>query len=189
MNIREQMDLQVELRALAQQLPTARRRDGAPDPDAPAKFRAEVAEFDGALAAQDWIGALLELGDLAYYYEQVQRLERDGQDSALYAEHEISRCLSAARRAAGRAALAISREHDLLSFGDFDAPDAPEEWRLLAALSRLDLTMAYRAAVAKFRLRAQPGNPKDDEAERAAIRELVSQIIARMRAEQARDES
>ena len=109
----------------------ARLPSGLNDPRALDKFHHERQELAEALAADDWIGALLEAADCLYYITK--------------AEH----------------------------VGLISTAAATREFFSMAVSTPFQIETIRAAAIAKYTLRARPGNPKDDAAERAAVAHLA----------------
>lgn len=107
-----------ELLDLAAELPS-----GLNDSYASEKMALERYEFEAALAASDYAGALTEAADAAYY--AVKHLDWIARQLSAHSGAEVT----------------------------------------------VDTVM--QLALAKYALRSQPGNPKDDAAERAACLEVV----------------
>ena len=60
-----------------------------------------------------------------------------------------------------------------LANGLLDEAQAEDAVREAAQAAGLDVQTVFAVAVAKYQLRARPGNPKDDEAERAAAKRVL----------------
>lgn len=171
-----------ELRVLAQRLPTAQHLAGAPDPEALAKMRHEARELHEHLQADDWLGVVAELADLAYYQQQCYRLgtTAEGEDAGFWAGVAMGEALEGARSRAARAAYAIAQHQGRDMWLLLETPGAPPEWALLVALREANLELAYAAGVAKYRLRAA-GNGKEDAVERAAVLQVVTHFVQALR--------